>query len=62
MDDDVDLALYYLRLLSHVFRWAPESIWGLLAKGMVSPSAGFPSLSEICKFAFPPLETAALLS
>ncbi|KAI5866972.1 putative regulator of reproduction dopa [Durotheca rogersii] len=30
-EDDLDLALYYLRTLSNVFRWAPDAFWGVLA-------------------------------
>ncbi|ORY65960.1 putative regulator of reproduction dopa [Pseudomassariella vexata] len=30
-EDDLDLALYYLRTLSNMFRWAPDAFWGVLA-------------------------------
>ncbi|KAK5663397.1 hypothetical protein OQA88_3826 [Cercophora sp. LCS_1] len=46
-DDDLDLVLYYLRCLSNVLRWAPDSIWGILAKRTVRSTAYFPPLSEI---------------
>ncbi|KAB5536481.1 Dopey, N-terminal-domain-containing protein [Coniochaeta sp. 2T2.1] len=46
-DDDLDLALYYLRALSNVLRWAPDAVWGVLARKTVSSEAYFPSLSQI---------------
>ncbi len=35
-DDDLDLALYYLRTLYNVLRWAPDAIWGVLATKALS--------------------------
>ena len=35
-DDDLDLALYYLRTLSNLLRWAPEALWAVLARRTVS--------------------------
>ncbi|KAK3355856.1 Dopey, N-terminal-domain-containing protein [Neurospora tetraspora] len=46
-DDDVELAVYYLRSLSNVFRFTPDSIWAFLAKKTIRPDSYFPSLSEI---------------
>lgn len=46
-DDDIDLVLYYIRTLSHVFRWAPNSTWGTLAKKTIRSTSYFPPLSEI---------------
>ncbi|KAL7628856.1 hypothetical protein AAE478_000371 [Parahypoxylon ruwenzoriense] len=34
-EDDLDLALYYLRTLSNVFRWAPDAFWGVLATRII---------------------------
>ncbi|KAI1098488.1 putative regulator of reproduction dopa [Jackrogersella minutella] len=34
-EDDVDLALYYLRTLSNIFRWAPDAFWGVLATRII---------------------------
>lgn len=48
-DDDLDLALYYLRTLSNTFRWSPDAIWAILARKTVSSEAFFPSLSHISK-------------
>lgn len=53
-DDDLDLALYYLRALSNVFRWAPEAVWAILARKSVSSEAYFPSLAQISKLSAPP--------
>ncbi|KAL1892526.1 hypothetical protein Sste5346_007038 [Sporothrix stenoceras] len=33
---DTDLCLYYLRTLSNIFRWAPETLWAVLARRAVS--------------------------
>ncbi|KAI1265986.1 putative regulator of reproduction dopa [Xylariaceae sp. FL1019] len=30
-DDDLDLGLYYIRTLSNILRWAPDSVWGVFA-------------------------------
>nr|CAD79673.1 probable regulator of reproduction DopA [Neurospora crassa] len=46
-EDDVELAVYYLRSLSNVFRFTPDSIWAFLAKKTIRPDSYFPSLSEI---------------
>ncbi|KAH8910886.1 hypothetical protein BR93DRAFT_943130 [Coniochaeta sp. PMI_546] len=48
-DDDLDLALYYLRVLSNTFRWAPDAVWAILARKTVSSEAYFPSPSQIKK-------------
>lgn len=48
-DDDLDLVLYYIRCLSNVFRWAPDTVWAVLAKRSIRPTAYFPPLSEISK-------------
>ncbi|EFX05330.1 cellular morphogenesis regulator [Grosmannia clavigera kw1407] len=34
-DRDLDMCLYYLRTLANVFRWAPGSMWTVLARRMV---------------------------
>ncbi|KAI0378824.1 putative regulator of reproduction dopa [Hypomontagnella monticulosa] len=40
-EDDLDLALYYLRTLSNIFRWAPDAFWGVLATSIIEePSQG----------------------
>ncbi|KAL1842372.1 hypothetical protein VTJ49DRAFT_5437 [Mycothermus thermophilus] len=36
-DDDLDLALYYVRSLSSVLRWCPETAWAVLAKKLPQP-------------------------
>ncbi|KAK3394728.1 Dopey, N-terminal-domain-containing protein [Podospora didyma] len=46
-DDDLDLGLYYIRALSNVLRWMPDSVWGVLAKKTIRSGAYFPPLSEI---------------
>ncbi|KAK3383776.1 Dopey, N-terminal-domain-containing protein [Lasiosphaeria ovina] len=46
-DDDLDLGLYYIRALSNVFRWTPDTVWAVLAKKIVRSAAYFPPLSEI---------------
>lgn len=46
-EDDVELAVYYLRSLSNVFRFTPDSIWAFLAKKTIRPDSYFPSLSAI---------------
>ncbi|KAL2154331.1 hypothetical protein VTH82DRAFT_3007 [Thermothelomyces myriococcoides] len=46
-DDDLGLALYYMRTLSNVLRWAPEATWAVLAKRLVRSDAYQPLLSEI---------------
>ena len=48
VDDDLDLGVYYLRSLANIFRWAPDNLWGILAKKTVSSST-YPSLSQISK-------------
>ncbi|KAI4865765.1 putative regulator of reproduction dopa [Hypoxylon rubiginosum] len=45
VEDDVDLALYYLRALSNLFRWAPDAFWGVLATSIIEEPT--PSLIEI---------------
>ncbi len=52
-DDDLDLGLYYIRALSNVFRWAPETCWAVLAKRTIRSTAYFPPLSEISTFIIP---------
>ncbi|KAI0465793.1 putative regulator of reproduction dopa [Xylaria cf. heliscus] len=44
-DDDLDLALYYIRTLSNVLRWAPDALWGVLATKIIEGSRQ--NLSEI---------------
>ena len=51
--DDLDLCLYYLRTLSNVFRWAPDSIWAVLASRPVSPDT-HPALPSLSKFTIRP--------
>ena len=46
-DDDLNLALYYIRSFSSVLRWAPEAAWAVLAKRLVRSDACHPPLSEI---------------
>ena len=53
-DDDLDLALYYIRSLSSVLRWAPEAAWVTLGKRLVRSDACQPPLSEISKLLFSP--------
>ena len=48
-DDDLSLALYYVRSLSSVLRWAPEAAWAVLAKRFVRSDAYHPPLSGISK-------------
>jgi hypothetical protein len=48
-DDDLSLALYYIRSLSNVLRWAPEGAWAILAKKLVRSDAYQPPLSQISK-------------
>jgi hypothetical protein len=49
-DDDLDMALYYLRSLLSVFRWAPEAAWAVLAKRNIRSAAFHPQLSDISRF------------
>lgn len=49
-DDDLSLALYYIRSLSSVLRWSPEAAWAVLAKRFVRSDTFQPPLSEISKF------------
>ncbi|KAL8388474.1 hypothetical protein RB595_009219 [Gaeumannomyces hyphopodioides] len=44
--DDLNLCLYYIRGLSNILRWAPGSIWAVLAKHTVSDE---PTQQEIEK-------------
>ncbi|SPN96987.1 probable regulator of reproduction DopA [Cephalotrichum gorgonifer] len=46
-DDDLDLCVYYLRTVSNVLRWAPETIWSVLNKTAVPGESGYPDLSRI---------------
>ncbi|KAH6845377.1 Dopey, N-terminal-domain-containing protein [Chaetomium sp. MPI-CAGE-AT-0009] len=46
-DDDLSLALYYVRSLCSVLRWAPEAAWAVLAKRFVRSDAYHPPLSGI---------------
>ena len=48
-DDDLSLALYYVRSLSSFLRWAPEVTWAVLGKRVVRSDACHPPLSEISK-------------
>lgn len=48
-DDDLDMALYHLRALANIFRWAPDHLWAILARKTISPesrSSLLPALSE----------------
>lgn len=38
--DDLNLCLYYIKGLSTILRWAPASIWAVLAKHRVSDEPG----------------------
>lgn len=49
-DDDLDLALYYLRALSNVFRWATDAIWTVIARKTISSETYLPLVSQISKF------------
>jgi hypothetical protein len=51
-DDDLDLGLYYLRTLSNVLRWAPDSFWGILSSKTLSVEAGYSSIPMISKLKF----------
>lgn len=48
----MDLAVYYIRSLSSVLRWAPEAAWTVLAKKLVQSGSCDPPLSEISKTLF----------
>lgn len=46
-EDDLDTALYYLRTLSNMFRWAPEAFHGVLAtRSIEEPPADISEISE----------------
>ncbi|KAL1880805.1 hypothetical protein VTK73DRAFT_4975 [Phialemonium thermophilum] len=47
VDDDLDLALYYLRTLSAIFRCVPDTIWEVLAKKTTSANYNNAHVSEI---------------
>lgn len=47
--DDLDLGLYYLRSLSNILRWAPDTLWAVLAKKTVASDSEYPHLAEISK-------------
>ena len=44
-EDDLGLALYYLRTLSNVFRWAPDALWAILARRTLPAANGHSQLS-----------------
>ncbi|KAH8675396.1 Dopey, N-terminal-domain-containing protein [Xylariales sp. PMI_506] len=44
-DDDLDMALYYLRTLSNILRWSPDAFFGVLATRMIQEQDS--SLSDI---------------
>jgi hypothetical protein len=46
-DDDVELALYYLRVLTSIFKWANEPIWTILARKTISSQSNIPFFSAI---------------
>lgn len=46
-EDDLDLGLYYLRSLSNVLRWAPDALWGVLAKITLLSNSSYPAIYEI---------------
>lgn len=46
-DDDLDLAIYHLRTLSNIFRWAPDAFWGVLATRTIEePGQSLAEISE----------------
>ncbi|KAI0154767.1 putative regulator of reproduction dopa [Xylariaceae sp. FL1272] len=44
-DDDLDLGLYYIRTLSNILRWAPDSMWGVFATRTIDQPGS--SISQI---------------
>jgi hypothetical protein len=52
-DDDLDLALYYLRTLTNIFRWAPDPLWVILARKTISSESNIPFFSDISGFRLP---------
>jgi len=48
-DDDLEMALYYLRTLSNIFRWAPDAMWTVLARRKLSNFDGFEAVSALRK-------------
>ncbi len=60
-DDDLDLALYYIRSLSSVLRWAPEAAWAVLAKRLVRSDAFHSPLSEISELHLAPIYSELLI-
>lgn len=46
-DDDLDLCFYYLRTISNVLRWAPETIWTVLDRTTVPGESRYLDLSNI---------------
>lgn len=50
-EDDLDLALYYLRTLSNIFRWAPDAFWGVLATRIIEePNQSLIEIGEIIRY------------
>ncbi|MBE3047891.1 hypothetical protein IMZ48_36350 [Candidatus Bathyarchaeota archaeon] len=49
-DDDLDLCIYYLRNISLVLRWAPETIWAVLGKTTVPGESVHLDLSKISEY------------
>ncbi|KAK4128572.1 hypothetical protein N657DRAFT_686083 [Parathielavia appendiculata] len=45
--DDLNLALYFVRSLSNVLRWAPEAAWAILARKLGRSESLHPPLSVI---------------
>lgn len=48
-DDDLDLGIYYLRTLSNVLRWAPDSFHAILARRTLSAGDGHSGISKISR-------------
>ncbi|KIH90365.1 DopA [Sporothrix brasiliensis 5110] len=46
---DTDMCLYYLRTLSNIFKWAPETLWAVLARRTISLDLLRESASDLIK-------------
>ena len=51
-DADTDMYLYYLRTLSNIFHWAPETLWAVLARRAVPNELLREQASSLGKFFF----------
>ena len=49
-DDDLDLCFYYLRIISNVLKWAPDTIWTVLDRTAVPGESGYLDLSKISEY------------